>query len=73
MKYWIFVITLLCTALVQAKMYQWVDDKGRTHFSDKPPASILEKPSATKTTAHVPTKSKSNNISKGSGRSSSAR
>jgi tetratricopeptide (TPR) repeat protein len=72
MKYWIFVITLLCTALVQAKMYQWVDDKGRTHFSDKPPASILEKPSATKTTAHVPTKSKSNNSGKGSGRSSSS-
>jgi tetratricopeptide (TPR) repeat protein len=72
MKYWICVITLLCTTLVQAKMYQWVDDKGRTHFSDKPPASIIKKPSAIKTTAHVPTKSISNNSSKGSGRSSSS-
>lgn len=64
MKYWIFIITLLCTALVQAKMYQWVDDKGRTHFSDKPPAAILEKQPTSKTSVHVPTKSKSSNSGK---------
>lgn len=63
MKYWIFVITLLCSALVQAKMYQWVDDKGRTHFSDKPPASILEKQSGSKSPARIAKKNttKTNN------------
>jgi tetratricopeptide (TPR) repeat protein len=61
MKYWVFIITLLCTSLVQAKMYQWVDDKGRTHFSDKPPAALLEKqkPPVAKTPARIPKKSSS--------------
>jgi len=47
-------------------MYQWVDDKGRTHFSDKPPAALLEKPSASKVTAHVPKKSTSQHSGKNS-------
>lgn len=64
MKYWILVITLLCTALVQAKMYQWVDDKGKRHFSDKPPAAILETRPATKASAHVPRQSTANNRGK---------
>jgi tetratricopeptide (TPR) repeat protein len=64
MKYWILVITLLCTALVQAKMYQWVDDKGKRHFSDKPPAAILETRPASKASAHVPRQSTTNNRGK---------
>lgn len=44
MKYW-FLIVALAASMAQAKMYQWVDENGRTHFSDKPPTSILEQES----------------------------
>lgn len=27
----------------QAAVYQWVDEKGKTHFSDKPPANVKAK------------------------------
>ncbi len=64
MKYWTIIITLLCASLVQAKMYQWVDDKGRTHFSDKPPTALLEKPPVTNTPARVPKKSTSHRSGK---------
>jgi tetratricopeptide (TPR) repeat protein len=40
-------------------MYQWVDENGRTHFSDKPPAAILEKEAAHQSSA----KKSSSNIS----------
>jgi len=34
------LLILLCTMipLANAKVYTWVDDQGRTHFGDKPPA-----------------------------------
>lgn len=53
MKHRILVITLLFSTLAQAKMYQWVDDKGRAHFSDKPPAVAIEKPSISKSAENV--------------------
>lgn len=35
----LLVVFCLLTTTVQAKLYQWVDDQGNTHFSDKVPAS----------------------------------
>jgi glutaredoxin len=32
-------VLLLLPALAQAQMYRWLDDKGKVHFSDRPPAS----------------------------------
>ncbi|MBU2709460.1 DUF4124 domain-containing protein [Zooshikella harenae] len=33
------VLLLVASCLVQAEMYQWRDEQGRVHYSDKPPAS----------------------------------
>lgn len=39
MKYGIVLATFLISVVTQAQMYQWKDENGRLHFSDKPPAS----------------------------------
>ena len=39
MKRTVFAIaSLLAAATVGAQIYEWKDDKGKTHFSDQPPA-----------------------------------
>ncbi|TXH04773.1 MAG: DUF4124 domain-containing protein [Nevskiaceae bacterium] len=38
----ITVLSLLaCAGLAQAEVYKWVDDKGKTHYSDHEPAASL--------------------------------
>lgn len=32
-------LALLAVASVNAQVYEWKDDKGKTHYSDKPPAA----------------------------------
>lgn len=56
MHYFFLALAIFCSALAQAKVYQWVDESGRTHFSDKPPAALLEK----KPPPPVPSSIKSN-------------
>lgn len=40
------MLGLLLTSAAQAEVYKWVDEKGRTHYTDKPPdkakAELLE-------------------------------
>jgi hypothetical protein len=36
----LFIILLLIINVVQAQIYTWVDDTGRTHYSDRPPQNI---------------------------------
>ena len=35
--WWLFFWILLFTAPAQAELFKWVDDQGRTHYSDSPP------------------------------------
>ncbi|MGI0118894.1 DUF4124 domain-containing protein [Zooshikella sp. RANM57] len=37
------VLLLVASGLVQAEMYQWRDEQGRIHYSDKPPADTEQK------------------------------
>ena len=34
------LLALLCATTVQAQQYRWVDQKGRAHYSDTPPAGV---------------------------------
>ncbi len=36
------LFTLACCSAQAAEMYKWTDDKGRVHYSDKPPAKGVE-------------------------------
>jgi hypothetical protein len=38
------LVVLLAAAPLQAQVYKWVDAKGVTHYSDKPPADAQAKP-----------------------------
>ncbi len=40
----LFLILCLIPTLAQAGVYTWVDDKGRTHFGDRPPAESNSEP-----------------------------
>ncbi len=31
---------VICSSLAQAEIYKWVDEKGRTHFDDRPPPHL---------------------------------
>lgn len=46
----LLVITMLCAAVGHAaEMYQWVDENGKRHFTDKPPVGIAAEKSAIRT------------------------
>ena len=34
------LLAVLCATAVQAQQYRWVDEKGRAHYSDTPPAGV---------------------------------
>ena len=36
------VAALLATVLANAQVYEWKDEKGKTHFSDKPPSGAAQ-------------------------------
>ena len=38
------LVALLVATVVNAQVYQWKDDKGKTHYSDKPPIGVPRAP-----------------------------
>ena len=44
MRFALLVLALTATAPLHAQIYKWVDAKGVTHYSDKPPADRQAKP-----------------------------
>jgi len=38
------IITILCASPLHAEMYKWVDEAGKTHFSDSKPRSVSAEP-----------------------------
>ena len=38
----VLVTTLLCCSGLQAQVYTWVDENGKTHYSDKKPSGVNE-------------------------------
>lgn len=48
---------LLVPATALSEIYKWVDDKGRTHYSEKPPTSSNSKPLSIKQPAIQPSDS----------------
>lgn len=46
MKRMLAILCLLVALPASAQIYKWVDENGRTQFSDKPPVEVISKPKA---------------------------
>ena len=53
------LVALLAATAVNAQVYQWKDDKGKTHYSDKPPvgAPVVQRPIESAPTTSPPVSS----------------
>lgn len=43
-RVWLLLVPVLLPALAVAELYQWQDEQGRTHFSERPPAPAESAP-----------------------------